>query len=80
MCMKSMLEDGDIVFARKQDSADEGQIIVALIQDSATLKRYYLDGKHHKVRLHPENKAMSDIIVDHCVIQGVAVKVIKNIS
>ena len=55
------------------------QIVVALIDDEATLKRFrpQLDGT---IRLHPENDRLEDIIVDasHCVIQGVAVKILKD--
>ena len=71
--------DGDYVIIRKQEDAEEGQIIVALIDDEATLKRYYLDKAKKKVRLHPENKKMEDMYFDSIVIQGVAVKVIKDI-
>lgn len=71
------IETGDLVVIRKQACAEDGQIVVALVEDEATLKRLYrADGK---VRLHPENAAMDDIIVDDCIIQGVAVKVIKDL-
>ena len=72
--------DGDYVIIRKQENAEEGQIIVALIDDEATLKRYYLDKSHKKVRLHPENKKLKDMFFDSIVIQGVAVKVIKDLN
>ena len=71
--------DGDYVIIRKQEDAEEGQIIVALIDDEATLKRYYLDKTKKKLRLHPENKEMKDMYFNSIVIQGVAVKVIKDI-
>lgn len=71
------IETGDLVVIRKQACAEDGQIVVALVEDEATLKRLYRD--KGKVRLHPENRAMDDIIVDDCIIQGVAVKVIKNL-
>lgn len=71
------IETGDLVVIRKQASAEDGQIVVALVEDEATLKRLYRD--KGKVRLHPENRAMDDIIVDDCTIQGVAVKVIKDL-
>ena len=69
----------DLVLIRQQDSADEGQIVVALMENEATLKRYYPEPEKHRVRLHPENTRMQDIIVENCIIQGVAVKVIKNL-
>ncbi len=71
------IETGDLVVIRKQACAEDGQIVVALVEDEATLKRLYRD--KGKVRLHPENRAMDDIIVDDCTIQGVAVKVIKDL-
>ena len=71
--------DGDLVLIRQQNYADQGQIVVALMEDEATLKRYYPEPENHRVRLHPENEAMDDIYVDDCIIQGVAVKVIKDL-
>lgn len=73
------IDDGDLVVIRQQPSADNGQIVVALIGDEATLKTFYRDDKNKRVRLHPENEAMEDIFVDNCLIQGVAVKVIKEL-
>lgn len=67
----SMIEagifDGDKIICRKQESADNGDIIVALIDDSATVKRFFKrDGK---IILHPENSALSDIVLsDVCVL------------
>ena len=74
------IEDGDMVIIRQQDAAEEGQIVVALVGDEATLKRYYLDKPRRRVRLHPENSSMQDVFVDNCVIQGVAVHVIKALE
>ena len=74
------ISDGDLVLIRRQDCADEGQIVVALIEDEATLKRFYPEPDKHRVRLHPENSALDDIFADDCVIQGVAVKVLKNLA
>ena len=74
------IDEGDLVLIRQQNYADAGQIIVALMEDEATLKRYYPEPENKRVRLHPENDSMSDIFVDECLIQGVAVKVIKNLG
>ena len=74
------ISDGDYVIVRQQDDAEEGKIIVALINDEATLKRYYIDEKKKKVRLHPENDEMEDMYYDNVIIQGVAVKIIKDIE
>ena len=71
--------NGDYVIVKQQETAEEGQIIVALIDDEATLKRYYLDKANKKIRLHPENNKMKDMFFDSIVIQGVAVKVIKDL-
>ena len=73
------IDDGDLVIVRQQDTADEGQIVVALIENEATLKRYYTDKKQNKIRLHPENDEMKDMFFDMISIQGVAVKILKDI-
>lgn len=73
------IENGDLVIVRQQDTAEEGQIVVALIENEATLKRYYIDKRRHKVRLHPENDEMKDMYFDEVSIQGVAVKILKDI-
>ena len=72
--------DGDFVIVKQQNTAEEGQIVVALIDDEATLKRFYIDKKERKIRLHPENDEMEDMFFDKVDIQGVAVKVIKDID
>lgn len=75
------IEDGDLVLIKHQETAEAGQIVVALIDnEDATLKRYYPEPAKHRVRLHPENSNMEDIIVPDCAIQGVAVKVIKDLE
>ena len=71
------IDDGDLVVVRKQNFADEGDIIVALVDNQNTLKRFYRDEENKKVILHPENKRMKDIVVDGCYIQGVACHIIK---
>lgn len=80
----SMIEagicSGDLVLIRQQNYADEGQIVVALIEDDATLKRFYPEPENHRIRLHPENCTMDDIYADDCMIQGVAIKVIKDLE
>ncbi len=74
------VDDGDLVLIRQQDCAMPGQIVVALIGDEATLKRYYPEPDRQRVRLHPENASMKDIYVRRCIIQGVAVKVLKDLE
>ncbi len=74
------ISDGDLVVVRQQETAEEGQIVVALIDNEATLKRYYLDNRHKRIRLHPENDKMEDMFYKTISIQGVAVKVIKDLQ
>lgn len=72
------INQGDLVIVRQQNTAEPGEIVVALMEDEATLKRYYPEPLNRRIRLHPENSKMSDIFVENCNIQGVAVKVIKD--
>ena len=74
------IDDGDLVIIRQQNWAEEGQIVVALMGDEATLKRYYPEPENKRIRLHPENSHMEDIFVDNCENQGVAVKVLKDLE
>lgn len=74
------IDDGDLVVIRKQDTANEGQIVVALTDDGeATLKRYFKDKKRKMIKLHPENESLQDMFYKSIHIQGVAVKVIKDL-
>ena len=73
------IEPGDLVLIRKQNYAEDGDIAVVLIDDEATLKRYFTEPGLKCVRLHPENHTMKDIYVRQCLVQGVAVKVIKDL-
>lgn len=74
------IDSGDLVLIRKQNNAENGDIVVALADNLSTLKRLYRDDAHQCVILHPENDYMDDIIVKDCYIQGVAVKIIKDIK
>ena len=71
------IEDGDIVLVKEQQEAIDGQIVVALINDETTLKRFYRE--NGRVRLHPENKSMKDMFFNSIQIQGVATKVLKDL-
>lgn len=73
------INDGDLVLIRKQNTAEEGEIIVALVDDESTLKRFYRDTKNKRFILHPENEKYDDIIVDDLVIQGIVTKVLKDV-
>ena len=72
------IDPGDLVVIRRQATAENGQIAVVLVDEEATLKRLYVED--NRVKLHPENSEMEDFYVDNCIIQGVAVKVIKDIQ
>ena len=60
--------NGDQIVVEKCNTAEDGEIIVALIDDSATVKRFYKENGH--IRLQPENDFMDPIIVDDCMILG----------
>ena len=60
--------DGDYIFVNRCRNAENGEIIVALIDDSATVKRFYKEDGH--IRLQPENDEMEPIIVEDCQILG----------
>ncbi|MNS74418.1 LexA repressor [compost metagenome] len=69
---ESMIEagilDGDNILVKKQNSARNGEIVVALIGDEATVKTFYKEKDH--IRLQPENSTMDPIIVPNCEILG----------
>ena len=68
--------NGDKVIVNRQDVAINGEIVVALVEDSATVKRFYKrDGK---IILHPENDTMDDFIYDDVKILGKVVGLIRN--
>jgi len=68
--------DGDLVVIRKQATAENGDIVAALIDDEATIKRFFKENGHF--RLQPENDAMQPIIVEEVIILGKAVSLIRK--
>lgn len=68
--------DGDIVVVERSPVAENGEIVVALLQDEATVKRYYKEKGHF--RLQPENEKYDPIIVDELIILGKVKMVIRN--
>ena len=62
------ISDGDYIIVRKQDTAENGDIVVALIDDEATVKRYYKEKT--RIRLQPENPDYEPIYTEHCEILG----------
>ena len=71
------IKENDFIVVRQQNTANDGDIVAALVNGESTLKRIYHKGS--KVVLHPENKTMKDIVVnaEDCIIQGVLVSCIK---
>lgn len=71
------IREGDLVVLRQQNTADDGEIVAALVNGESTLKRIYRKGR--KMILRPENATMEDIVVDaeDCLIQGVLVSCIR---
>lgn len=61
--INARINDGDIVFVRKQDIVNNGEIAVVIIDDSATLKRFYYYKEKNLVILKPENPKYEDIIL-----------------
>ena len=78
---ESMIEagilDGDFILVKKQNAANNGEIVVALIEDEATVKTFYKEKDH--IRLQPENSTMNPIIVPTCEILGKVAGVFRKI-
>lgn len=68
--------DGDYVLVKKQNTADNGDIVVALLEDEATVKRFYKENGHF--RLQPENSSMQPIIVDQVAVLGRVIGLIRR--
>ncbi len=68
--------DRDYIVVRKQDTAINGEIIVALLEDEATVKRFFKTDK--KIKLMPENDYMEPIIIDDVKILGKVIGVIRK--
>lgn len=73
------IDDGDWVIIKRQNYANEGDIIVALVDGANTLKYFFKDKENNCARLHPANKNYGDICVQELNIQGVATQIIKKI-
>lgn len=68
--------DGDIVIINRTPVAENGEIVVALIGEEATVKRFYKENGHF--RLQPENDAFEPIIVDEVVLMGKVISLLRN--
>lgn len=69
--------DGDFVVVRQQSHANNGEIVVALIEDEATVKRFYKETDH--IRLQPENPRLEPIRVKHVEILGKVVGLFRQV-
>ena len=78
---ESMIEagilSGDFILVRRQNTVENGEIAVALIEDEATVKTFYKEKDH--IRLQPENSTMEPIIVPSCEILGKVIGVFRKI-
>ena len=71
------INDGDYVVVKEQPVANNGDIVAALIDDGATVKRFYREKDH--IRLQPENSSMDPIITRDCSIAGKVVAVFRRL-
>lgn len=69
------IKNNDLAIIERCSDASNGDIVVALIDDSATIKRFFKEENH--IRLQPENDTMDPIIIDHCSILGKLVGIFR---
>ena len=74
--MNAGILNGDIVIVNQTPVAENGEIVVALIDDEATVKKFYKENNH--IRLQPENDKYQPIIVDDCTILGKVITLIRS--
>ena len=77
--IENHIEDGDYVVVRKQETAHNGERVVARIEDEVTLKRYFRE--KNRIRLEPANQSMAPIFVDEdddIQILGILVGVVRK--
>ncbi len=75
--IEDQIRDGDFVVVERRNTANNGETVVALLEDGeATLKRFYKE--KNQVRLQPANEAFEPIFVDSVDIQGVVIGVIRR--
>ena len=67
--------NGDQIIVKQQSVARNGEIVAALVEDSATVKRFYKENGHY--RLQPENDSMDPIIVDDVSVLGVVIGLVR---
>jgi repressor LexA len=72
------IQDGDLLMVRRQQTADNGDIVVARVGDEATVKRWYRE--HDRIRLQPANSSMAPVYVQDAVVEGKAVAVLRRLA
>jgi repressor LexA len=72
------IHDGDFVVVRRQQTAQNGDTVVAMMDGEATVKRYYVDAK--RIRLQPANKDMKPIFVEHADVLGKVVGLVRKFA
>ena len=75
--IKAGIFDGDQIIVKQQNYARNGEIVVAMIDDGATVKRFFKENDH--IRLQPENSTMDPIITRDCAIVGKVVAVLRKV-
>jgi repressor LexA len=70
--------EGDYVVVHSQDTAQDGDIVVALLEDEATVKRFFKESDH--VRLQPENEALEPILTREVEVLGRVVGVFRRVT
>lgn len=70
------INEGDYIIVQQQNTADNGDVVVAMIDDGATVKTFYKEKGH--IRLQPHNPSMEPIIVDDCTILGKAIGLFRK--
>ena len=73
------IDDGDLILIRQQNTADDGEIVVARVEDDTTLKRIYHDKDRKLIVLRSENDSYSDQEFSEVEVQGVATMVFKQL-
>lgn len=76
--MNAAILPGDIVVVEQAPTAENGQIVVAMVEDEATVKRYFKEGGAH--RLQPENDAFEPLILDEVDILGRVISVVRYLE
>lgn len=70
------IHNGDFVLVKKQNTASNGDIVVALLEEEATVKRFFKEKKHY--RLHPENTSMEPIFADNVAVLGKVIGLVRR--